>query len=197
MRLPPGLQLLLYGLTPMRILMIMDKEANEGLDEAGIAAALKDGRRPCTLRDIENLRKQVNATTNLDTNDVLAVDLLVQQLRGIAGRDDYVLYYDRSEQGIQLAISTPFQRQMLEAFGQKLVFMDAVFGLTIYGYPMLTLLVQDDFGNGVPVAFCISDKENSAAWARFIDAACKVRIPRPVCALGCLLVCSFYAVHLL
>ena len=106
------MQLLSCGLKPMRIMLIMDKEANEGLSEAEIAAALAGGRRPCMLRDIENLRKQYSSAHNLDENDVKAVGALVQQLRSISGRDDYVMYYERSEGGVQLAISAPFQRRM-------------------------------------------------------------------------------------
>ena len=53
---------------------------------------------------------------------------------------------------------------MLRAFGTKLAFIDAVFGMNSYGYPQLTVLVQDEFGNGVPVAFLVADTEDAATW---------------------------------
>lgn len=53
--------------------------------------------------------------------------------------------------------------------------MDAVFGMNQYGYALLTLLVRDDFGNGVPVAFCISDAEDKERWLEFVSKAFQVR----------------------
>jgi hypothetical protein len=49
--------------------------------------------------------------------------------------------------------------------------MDAVFGTTKYGYPVLTLVVRDEFGHANPVAMCITSQENSNVWAEFLNEA--------------------------
>ena len=166
------MQLLGYGLKPYRVLIIMDREEKSMVPRDMRASGEEPAVRRVTLRDIENVRKKLAMATQLDENDALAVDKLVEHMRGLEDceTDDYILYYDRSPKEFQLAISSPFQRLMMQTFGRKLMFMDAVWGTNRPGYAMLTLLVQDDFGNGVPVAFCISDAEDSARWHRFIAA---------------------------
>jgi hypothetical protein len=70
----------------------------------------------------------------------------------------------------QLAVCSDFQAAMLRNFGD-MVFMDAVHGTTKYGYFQLTLLVMDEYGNGCPVAFCMSPVENCEVWVKFIKEA--------------------------
>lgn len=165
-------RLLGYGLKPYRVLNVMDRDEKSMVPGDIRASGEEPTVRRVTLRDIENVRKKLAMATQLDENDALAVDKIVEHMRGLEGceTDDYILYYDRSPKEFQLAISSPFQRLMMQTFGRKLMFMDAVWGTNRPGYAMLTLLVQDDFGNGVPVAFCISDTEDSARWHRFIVA---------------------------
>ena len=49
-----------------------------------------------------------------------------------------------------------------------MIFLDAVYGLSSYGYPILTALVRDDYGNGCPVAFCIADGEEASTCSTFL-----------------------------
>lgn len=170
-------KLLDKGLKPYKIQGIMDRQACAGLDEEGITAALR-GRRLVTIRDVENVRKQWAAETRLDTNDVKAVEKLVAQHD--EGPESAVLYHESDGDNFELALATPFQRRMLNAFGKELVFMDAVHGTNQYGYVTMALVVRDDYGNGVPVAFCVTTGEDSNRWARFLKAAFEVR--RPVAA---------------
>ena len=39
--------------------------------------------------------------------------------------------------------------------------LNATGGLNILGFSQLTMLVQDEFSNGVPVAFCITGSETA------------------------------------
>ena len=45
----------------------------------------------------------------------------------------------------------------------KFVAVDATHSTTKYGFKLITLMVKDESGRGVPVAHCISDKEDTNA----------------------------------
>ncbi|KAH7620903.1 hypothetical protein NADE_003512 [Nannochloris sp. 'desiccata'] len=64
---------------------------------------------------------------------------------------------------------SPFATRMLKCFGGDMIFLDAVYGLSAYGYPILTALVRDDYGNGCPVAFCIADGEEATICSTFLS----------------------------
>jgi len=159
---------------------LMDREprAAAGADDGsssgkGCDDSIKSSATPgrmVTLRDIENLRKKHCAQVRLDSNDALAVDKLIETLRS----DDCILDYSSDGDDYFIGISTPFQRRMLKTFGSELVFMDAVHGLSIYGHVVLTLVVRDEFGNGVPVAFGITPSENGEMWKRFLSKTFEV-----------------------
>ena len=92
---------------------------------------------------------------------------------------DSVLFYQpykpatsrTSEEPVIIMLSTPFQRRMLDQFGRRLVFLDATGGTNKYGYMFFTLLVQDDFGRGVPVSFMISSSEDADVVQMFLEKA--------------------------
>ena len=53
-----------------------------------------------------------------------------------------------------IVIQTPLQKQMFKAFGHKrVVCMNAPHCNNIYRFHLITLLVADDFGEGLPVAW--------------------------------------------
>ena len=58
-----------------------------------------------------------------------------------------------------IVIQTPLQAHMFQAFGHnRVVCMDATHGTNAYRFHIITLLVVDDFGEGMPVAWCISNR---------------------------------------
>jgi hypothetical protein len=121
---------------------------------------------------VENVRKRMLAKTRLDKNDVMAVEKLVKELG-----TDIILYHHPQQidgddiiEHLRLAICTRVQRSMIREFGKEMMFMDAVFGLSRYGFPMLTLVVRDEFGHGFPAAYCISSTEDSVVWQEFLLA---------------------------
>lgn len=83
-------------------------------------------------------------------------------------------------QGFHIAICSDAQSLMLKKFGD-LVFLDTVHGTTKYSYFNLTILVLDEFGQGFPVAFMLSQTETSNDWKFFIGAAFKVRLQSILC----------------
>lgn len=74
-----------------------------------------------------------------------------------------------------LCIQTPFQRTLLEKFGHKMIFIDSTHKTTQYDFQLITVLVLDDYGEAVPVAWAISEKEDQETLTVFFDsvkAAC-------------------------
>ena len=57
------------------------------------------------------------------------------------GRDDFIL-----------VIQTEFQRDAMKQFESKAILMDATHGTTQYDFLLISLLVIDDHGEGIPVA---------------------------------------------
>jgi hypothetical protein len=78
-------------------------------------------------------------------------------------------------QRFRLALTSAFGLRMLKQLGTEQCFMDAAYGLTSLGFPQTTLVVRDEFGNGVPVAVCISDNEEAFVFEEFLRALAAVR----------------------
>ena len=58
-----------------------------------------------------------------------------------------------------LAIQSPFQTEMLKLFGPgKVICIDATNGTNGYDFQLVTILVVDEFGEGYPVGWCLSNR---------------------------------------
>ena len=56
--------------------------------------------------------------------------------------------------------SRPLQRHMLQQFGGRGVCCDSTHGTNAYNFTLTTLLVIDEFGQGFPVGWCLSNHED-------------------------------------
>jgi len=69
-----------------------------------------------------------------------------------------------------LALMNDVQVHMLQKYGHHRVnCMDSTHGINAYDFQLTTLLVIDDYGEGFPVAFCISNKIDSLAMEVFLE----------------------------
>ena len=50
------------------------------------------------------------------------------------------------------------------------VCMDATHGTNMYDFKLITLLVLDDFGEGIPVAWVITNREDATMLVEFLTA---------------------------
>ena len=50
---------------------------------------------------------------------------------------------------------------MLKAYGHNVFCMEATHSTNMYDFLLITVLVIDDFGEGVPVAWAISNREDA------------------------------------
>ncbi|XP_029196009.2 uncharacterized protein LOC114961482 [Acropora millepora] len=94
--------------------------------------------------------------------------------------DNPVLYYklqgEEAEDGYDLAkddfflvVQTPFQREMLLKFAQKGICCDSTHGTNGYDFLLTTIHVIDEFGEGVPAAWCISSHEDYTTMVIFMN----------------------------
>ena len=134
-----------------------------------------------TKQDVHNVKNQYNIEGVMrHKNDLTSVCAWVEELRsypnnpiilfkaqGVAqpdnmdnvGTDDFIL-------GIQ----TQFQCDILCKYGNICICMDATHGTNMYDFKLITLLVLDDFGEGIPLAWEITNREDGAMLVEFLSA---------------------------
>lgn len=81
-----------------------------------------------------------------------------------------------------MVLATPFQLNMLVERGQNgIICMDATHGTTSYGNQLASVLVIDEYGNGVLAAFCISSGSSEVEWTTFLTAVKEAIAERENC----------------
>ncbi len=74
------------------------------------------------------------------------------------------------EHDFVLALQTPLQKELLQKCGHKrIVCVDATHGTNSYDFLLLMVLVVDELGEGFPIAWCYSNKEDSTAITIFFQ----------------------------
>ena len=113
-------------------------------------------------------------------DDATSVAAWVEEMRGM-GDDNVVLYYkpqgaDDDKTGLKredflIVLQTPIQAEMLIKFAEgKVVCVDATHGTNAYDFKLMTLLVVDEYGEGFPVAWCITNKEDRVVLIEFLSS---------------------------
>ncbi len=70
-----------------------------------------------------------------------------------------------------LVLQTALQRQMLGTLApNRLVCIDATHGTNSYDFQLITLLVVDEFGEGFPVAWCLSNRTDETLLIHFFKS---------------------------
>ena len=94
---------------------------------------------------------------------------------------------DKSPEGSNLTkddfliiIQNPFQRQMAQKFANNGICVDATHGTTGYDFLLTSLVVLDEFGEGLPIAWCLSNHEDfthMCVFFQMIKQNCGVLMP--------------------
>ena len=132
-------------------------------------------------RDILNIKKELNVlNVQKHLSDPISLDIWVKQLQDSSDIYNAVLYYkqqgeedptDRLQQDdILVCIQTEFQLDMLQKFGNNVICMDATHGTNQYNFILITVLVLDELGEGIPVAWAISNRETELSLAIFLES---------------------------
>lgn len=133
-----------------------------------------------TKKDIQNIRTKFNLLDKAikHPNDAKSVDLWVNEMRDNEFNDCILIYKKQgdltesiglSKEDFLLGIMTLAQKEILKKFGNNgIICMDAMHGTNPYDFNLITILTVDDFGEGFPVAFLISNREDYIALKYFI-----------------------------
>ncbi len=70
-----------------------------------------------------------------------------------------------------LCLQTPLQSQLLKKLGKgKIICVDSTHGTNAYNFGLVTILVVDEFGEGYPVGWCLSNCEDVLVLEQFFRA---------------------------
>ena len=112
--------------------------------------------------DLNSVKAWVNEMKSLEYNSVLLFK--EQGLLQPEGLDNYV------QDDFVLCLQTAFQRDMLNKFGNDTICIDATHGTNMYNFYLITVLVVDEYGEGLPVGRMISNREDSIALFEFFKS---------------------------
>ncbi|XP_047103518.1 uncharacterized protein LOC124722391 [Schistocerca piceifrons] len=123
-----------------------------------------------TRKDLHNIKRDFGINSHqLHANDATSVSIFLEQIKdcvlmnkNVIGNVDY-----SSDNDVMIVLMTDLQCQMLQKFGPKTVCVDSTHCTNVYKLLVTTLLVLDEFGSGIPVAFCVSNKENTTVMTQF------------------------------
>ena len=69
--------------------------------------------------------------------------------------------YDVPKKYFLLCIQTKLQRDIMKQFGNDVICIDATRNTNICNFLLITIMLIDSYGEGVPVAWAISSNEDS------------------------------------
>ncbi|XP_050517553.1 uncharacterized protein LOC126892122 [Diabrotica virgifera virgifera] len=129
-------------------------------------------------KDLNNIVRDfsIGYTTKRHKNDAVSVQLWVKAMQLL--ENNPVLFYKNSEEDYEgvfdkndfvLIIMTEFQKKSLISFGQDKICIDGTHGLNQYGFQLYTVVIVDEYGSGVPAAFCFSNRSDETLFQHFFQ----------------------------
>lgn len=139
----------------------------------------KDLSSPLNLidnKDLHNIKRGIGLFNGrYDSNDFVSVHNLVEMLK--KKPNNPIRYYktpvsqaeaDNKGTSLMLILATDFQLEMLLKWGPDgTIFLDSTHGTNSYKYQLTSIVVLDEFGNGLPTAFCLSADVSANEWETF------------------------------
>ena len=123
-------------------------------------------------QDLHNIKKQYNIDGVIrHKNDLTSVTAWVEEMKTLP----YSPILRFKQQGFKqsdhldniadndlfLCMQNEFQRDMCEKLRGNAVCIDSTHGTNTYDFKLITMLVVDEYGKGVPVGWLISDREDA------------------------------------
>jgi len=132
-------------------------------------------------KDLLNIEKSFSISKSTrHSSDVVSVHLWVKQME--EKENCPILFYKQqgesladigvhqslSKDDFTLVIQTPIQAEVLQLCGKnKVVCIDSTHGTNGYDFKLISLVVVDEFGEGIPVAWCFSNREDKTLLINF------------------------------
>ena len=122
-----------------------------------------------TRQDIRNIKTQYNVDSiSRHKDDPISVNAWVEEVTSLPYNP--VLHYKPqgapepdcrlAETDFLLVIQTEFQRYMFSKFGNNALCMDSTHGTNAYDFNLMTAIVIDEYGEGIPVLWAISNRQD-------------------------------------
>ncbi|XP_050516483.1 uncharacterized protein LOC126891348 [Diabrotica virgifera virgifera] len=127
-------------------------------------------------KDLHNIKRdfRISYSTKLHENDAISVRLWVDSMKGTPYNP--VLHFkEEGQQGslndkdFILIIMNAFQQEQLIQYGSDKICINGTHGLNNYDFQLYTIVVVDRYGSGIPVAFCFSNRSDSALFEFFFN----------------------------
>ena len=122
--------------------------------------------------DQESVRAWIEQWKMSESNPVL-----FHKFQGESAPDGF----DLTKDDFMVIIQSPFQKEMAQKFSSKGICVDATHGTTGYDFLLTSLVVIDEYGEGFPIAWCLSNHEDFTHMCIFyqtIKRNCGVLTPR-------------------
>ena len=137
-------------------------------------------------KDIGNIEKSYHLNTKQrDKNDATSVDCWVKEMMEKEERNPVIVYKPQGcpqsvesnnmcDDDFLICLQTPMQASMIKKFGhQRIICIDSTHGTNSYNFSLVTLVVVDEFGEGYPVGWCLSNSEDKYVLHNFFTAVKK------------------------
>lgn len=112
-----------------------------------------------TKQDVANVRMKIKDLTVIrNQEDAMSVDLFVRELQQEPydpillykhQHDSDLAYPTLSRESFLLALQTEFQKQLYKDHASKVLCIDATHGTNAYKFKLITVMVADEYGQGL------------------------------------------------
>ncbi|GFU69233.1 MULE domain-containing protein [Trichonephila clavipes] len=130
-----------------------------------------DRRTSCPCHDefrgprSDYVRQVALATTTTEMKNNGENCIVYFKEQGQSGND-----YCLKDEDFVLVIMTDFQKEMIKKFGKDKICIDGTHGLNSYDFNSYSVLVVDEHKNGIPVAFCFSNRSTEEVFRIYFSA---------------------------
>ena len=134
-----------------------------------------------TVQDIQNIRRQYNIDgIQRHSSDHQSVKIWIEEmssqiynpvlLHKVQGEEPCIEMENLRKEDMLLVVQTEFQRDMMIKFGNNIICLDATHGTTMYDFLLITAIVVDEYGEGVPIAWALSNREDKSVIVHFLKS---------------------------
>ena len=143
------------------------------LDDIRDSVHNKFTRIHITIRkDISNIERAFGLRVEKHPSDSMSVGAWIAEFRSKGEYNPVLLYKPQgvsqpqtcaglNDEDFVLVLQTPLQKDVMQKFApNRVVCVDATHKTNGYDFPLITVLVVDEFGEGFPVAWFLSNRED-------------------------------------
>ena len=132
-----------------------------------------------TKKDLNNIEKSFGLDTiSRHGDDQMSCQAMIEELKN--SENDPVLFskfqgqdlegeFNLAKEDFAIVIQSPFQKMMAQKFAHKGICVDSTHGTTAYDFLLTSVVVVDEFGEGVPIAWLLSNHEDFTHMCLFFN----------------------------